>query len=207
VIAVPWRVFGSAGRRVYEERPVTQQFTRTQAQGDGAMPDPVYPKSLFRGLEAVQRIGIHGPIPRADLGRDLRRELPGGVAWQALHHKLFAQADYRFAQVNHYALRSRDSFLVPRDRGRVNHSAQGMDVDYWDRFDLAEVSCDAIRRYDGAAAQWLSRLHADAALGALHRDAVAWHRDRITRLNADPAHAPLIAAIEERQGRCDFSPS
>ncbi|MDZ4135821.1 MAG: glycosyltransferase family 2 protein [Paracoccaceae bacterium] len=111
VIAVPWRVFGSAGRRVYEERPVTQQFTRAQAQGDGAMPDPVYPKSLFRGLEAVQRIGIHGPIPRADLGRDLRRELPGGVAWQVLHHKLFAQADYRFAQVKHYALRSRDSFL------------------------------------------------------------------------------------------------
>jgi hypothetical protein len=207
VVCVPWRTFGPGAVVEYEDRPVTAQFTRAEAPPPPGTRQPVYPKSLFRGLENVHRIGVHAPIARAELGRDLRRELPGGQPFIGQHHSMFAQADYRFAQVNHYALRSRDSFLVKRDRGRVNHVGQDMGIDYWDRFDKAEVACDAIRRYDGAVAEWRARLMADAELAGLHRAAVDWHRTRAARLAADPDWQPLIAAIAERQAACASSAS
>ncbi len=201
VIRVPWRTFGPDGRRGFVALPITQQFLRGRAAGPVGVPSPAYPKSLFRGLENIHRIGVHAPVPRPDLGRDLQRELPGGVAEVPQHHPIFTQADYRFAQVNHYALRSRDSFLVKRDRGRVNHTDQVMEIDYWDRFDVAQQRCDAIRRYDGAVADWTARLMADAELAALHHAAVEWHRARIAALHADPAYAPIIAATDARIAR------
>jgi hypothetical protein len=202
VIPVPWRIFGPNGQRDYHEGPVTRQFTHARRAPPLHHVAPAYPKSLFRGLSGVQRIGVHAPVAHPDLGRALRAELPGGQPMVRQHHPIFVQADYRFAQVNHYVLRSRDSFLVKRERGRVNHSLQTMDLDYWDRFDVAHDRCDAIRRYDQAMADWMARLMGDAPLAHLHRRAVVWHKARISALKADPAYAALIAATDERMARC-----
>lgn len=199
VISVAWRVFGPDGQRGYVDAPVTTQFCRAAAQD---LRQGIYAKALFRGLENVQRIGIHGPIARPDLGRPLRREMPGGIGISPQVNAMLAARDYRVAQVNHYALRSRDSFLVKRDRGRVNHTGETMEIDYWDRFDLAEVGCDAIRRYDTAMAEWRARLMADAVLDGLHARAVAWHHAKIAELRARPDYAPLLAELEERISKC-----
>lgn len=199
VVSVPWRIFGPDGRRDYTDTPVTKQFCRANAD---APRQGIYAKSLFRGLENMQRVGIHGPVPRADLGRDLCREMPGGARLGRSVNAMFAARDYGVAQVNHYALRSRDSFLVKRDRGRVNHTGQTMEADYWDRFDVAEVACDAIRRYDLAVSTWRARLLDDAVLDGLHARAVAWHHAKITELKARPDYAPILAELEERLTRC-----
>lgn len=199
VISVAWRVFGPDGRRDYVDAPITGQFCRAGVQD---LRQGTYAKSLFRGLENVQRIGIHGPVPRPELGRDLCREMPGGIGIPAEVNMMLAARDYRGAQVNHYALRSRDSFLVKRDRGRVNHTGQTMEVDYWDRFDVADEPCDAIRRYDADVAVWRARLLQDAALDGLHARAVAWHSAKIAELRARPDYAPLLAELEERLNTC-----
>lgn len=204
VISIPWKVFGPDGRRAYEDRPVTEQFCRAMAD------DPrsgIYAKSLFRGLENTHRIGIHGPVPRPDLGRDLCREMPGSVRLDPKVNLMFALRDYSVAQVNHYALRSRDSFLVKRDRGRVNHSGQTMEADYWDRFDISLSPCDAIRRYDVVVANWRARLLDDAVLDGLHDRAVKWHRAKIAELKARADYAPLLEALEERLTACASSRS
>jgi hypothetical protein len=202
VISTPWRIFGPNGQRDYCEGQITRQFTHARQSVPLGQISPAYPQSLFRGLENIHRIGIHAPVPRPELGRELRSELPGGQPMVAQHHKIFVQADYRFAQVNHYVLRSRDSFLVKRERGRVNHTLQSMDMEYWDRFNVAQVRCDAIRRYDRAVAAWLGHLMADAPLAALHARAVEWHIGRIAALHAHPGYAAIIAATEERFARC-----
>ncbi len=201
-IPVPWRVFGPDGQRAYREGRITQQFLRARAAPHPMLIAPVYPKSLFRGLENLHRIGVHQPVPRPDLGRDLKTEAPGGQAPVRQRHPMFVQADYRFAQVNHYCLRSRDSFLVKRERGRVNHVGQGMDMEYWERFDVAEVPCDAIRRYDTAVEGWMAQLTADPVLGPLHGAAVIWHRARIAALHGSADFAAIIAATDERMGPC-----
>jgi hypothetical protein len=195
VIAVPWRVFGPNGRRDYSPGRITQQFTMAM---QNAPSSAAYAKSLFRGLPNMHRIGIHGPIPRANLGRPLRREMPGGIAMPERVHQLAAPRDYSVAQINHYALRSRDSFLVKRDRGRVNHSNEVMGTEYWDRFNVQEVSCTAISRYEAAVEHWMAELMADPVLARLHREAVAWHEARILALRSDPGYAEVIAHSEER---------
>ncbi|MFN3845752.1 MAG: glycosyltransferase family 2 protein [Paracoccaceae bacterium] len=195
VISVPWRIFGSDGLRRYDDAPVTQQFRR--AGGDGR--HFAYCKSLVRGIAPVGRIGVHAPVARDDLGRDLVREEPGGRPYRPQRHPMFVATDYSVAQVNHYALRSAESFLVKRDRGRVNHVGQDMGRAYWDRFNLAETACDAIRRYDDAVHDWTTRLMADSELAFMHRKSVAWHRARIAALKACPTHAALWAEISEGQ--------
>jgi hypothetical protein len=183
---------------------VTQQFCLTEPDNPR---QGVYAKSLFCRLDGIHRIGIHGPIPRPELGRDLRREMPGGARLGPKVNAMLAAQSYAVAQVNHYALRSRDSFLVKRDRGRVNHTGQTMEADYWDRFDKGEAPCDAIRRYDPAVAEWRAQLMADEALAQLHHSAVGWHRAKIAELSARPDYAPLLAALEERLAKCASSQS
>lgn len=202
VISVPWRIFGSDGRRGYEEGQVTRQFRRANRAPPPGKRMGIFPKSLFRAalLPEMERIGTHQPIEEPGLGRSFRRELPGGVAHEAgFKVKLHVQRDYRFAQVNHYALRSRDSFLVKRDRGKVNHINKEMEFDYWGRYDVAQEQCDAIRRYDEAAAEWTGRLLSDRRLNTLHGRAVRWHRARIAELRERPDFQEMIAAIDERQ--------
>ena len=199
VISVAWRVFGPDGRRDFVDAPVSEQFCKGAAQD---LRQGIYAKSLFRGLENMHRIGIHGPVPRPDLGRGLCREMPGGIGLGPQINAMLSLRDYRVAQVNHYALRSHDSFLVKRDRGRVNHTGQSMDTKYWDRFDIAEEPCAAIRRYDLAVATWRRRLLEDAVLEGLHERAVTWHSAKIADLKTRADYAPLLAELEERLTRC-----
>lgn len=194
VIAVPWRVFGPNGRHHYEDGPITEQFTHAQADDPAGF---TYAKSLFRGSARIKRIGIHAPIAHPDLGRDLRREEAGGRPYRPQPHGMFVATDYSVAQVNHYALRSAESFLVKRDRGRVNHVGQEMGMEYWQRFDLAQTRCDAIRRYDRRRQDWLAQLTADPDLAFFHRKSVAWHKSRATALRSDPAHAEIWAQITQ----------
>jgi hypothetical protein len=199
VISVPWRIFGPNGRRDYVDASVTQQFCRGSLE---APRQGIYAKSLFRGDLDMQRIGIHAPIARAELGRAFLREMPGGGRIDPAVNLMLAGRDYRVAQVNHYALRSRDSFLVKRDRGRVNHTGQSMDAEYWDRFNVAQVGCDGIRRYDLGVADWMARLMGDAVLADLHGRAVAWHAAKIVELQGRADYAPLITALDERLAAC-----
>jgi hypothetical protein len=195
VISVPWRIFGPAGRIAFEDRPVGAQFVlaeRAARRGEGR---PVFAKSLVRTPGRVGRIGVHAPLP-PEGAAPYRREAPGGRPVRE-GQPMMVRARYDVAQVNHYALRSLESFLVKRDRGRVNHVGQDMGLDYWRRFDLGEVECRAIRRYDAAAEDWRARLRGDAVLGALHGAAVDWHRARIAALRADPGMAALWAAVTE----------
>lgn len=195
VISVAWRSFGPVGQVAYRDLPVTTQFRMAEADPGPAPMVPTFGKSLFRGDLPLQRIGIHAPVPDPALGRGFHRCFAGGLPYRHMDHELALLPDYGHAQINHYALRSFESFLVKRDRGRANHSAQPMGLDYWRRFDRAEVACDAIRPLDPAVAEWRARLAADGELATLHRQAVDWHRTRAAQLAARPEDRALQLAL------------
>lgn len=188
VIAVNWRVFGSAGQTEYLETPVTKQFSRCETP-----PRLAYVKSLFAGLQRVGRIGIHCPHPREG-SRLGAASAGGGLRWDD-RARMMTRPDWTTAQVNHYALRGLHSFLVKRDRGRVNHAGEDMAADYWARFDLNAAEDHAIRRYDDAVAGELARLRADPELARLEAAARAWHRTRIADLLARPDWAAFARAL------------
>ncbi|MDQ1848065.1 glycosyltransferase family 2 protein [Gemmobacter fulvus] len=205
-ISVPWRRFGTSGQQEFREGPITAQFLRANwATGPQAQPY-AFPKTLFRGdiVQHLSRLGVHTPVVSPDLGRDIRRELPGGVAVDMGRSKLHVQADYSVAQVNHYQLRALDSFLVKSARGKVNHVNDKMEFDYWAHNDCNDEPCDLIRRYDAATAGWMADLLADRRLNTLHQRAVRWHQSKIAELHADPHFAEMKQKIEAHRNRMEL---
>ena len=202
-ISVPWRQFGTNGEQSYQEGMVTRQFPMASASSGPKWRRHAFAKSLFRGdlIPRLARIGVHAPVPAADQDPPLRREVPGGSAPDLSRTKLHVQADYSVAQVNHYQLRSRDSFLVKAARGKVNHTQSKIEFDYWQANDINEERCDLIRRYDEAVAWWMAELLADPRLAMLHHRAIRWHRSKIAEIHASPDFAEMINQIEGFRSR------
>lgn len=203
-ICVPWRTFGTNGQKEYREGPITRQFVMANATQGPKARRFTFPKSLFRGsiLPHVDRLGVHVPLPKPDLGHELRIEIPGArpVA-EDLPQRLLVQADYSHAQVNHYQLRSLDSFLVKSARGKVNHVNDKMGYRYWAYNDANDERCDLIRRYDAATGAWLADLLADRRLKTLHERAVRWHQAKVAELHADPEFAAMVTRIDAHRAR------
>jgi hypothetical protein len=102
---------------------------------------------------------------------------------------------YDWVQLNHYAVRSAESFLVKRDRGRVNHVDRDQGLNYWFRMNFnADRDTSALRILPLARAEF-ARLTADPDIAAAHHAAVAAHRAKIAELKARPEQAAFHAAL------------
>lgn len=202
-ISLTWRFFGNGGVTRFEDRPVIEQFTRCAPE---AFPDPGLAwgfKTLFdRRTCRFRRLGVHRP-------GGLEEGAEGAVRWvngsgRVMPRRLLAKGwrtvqpifGYRLATLNHYALRSAESYLVKRDRGRVNHTHEDQGVYYWRRRNyIAEEDTrllGMLPRLETA----LAGLKADPVLGRLHADAVDWHRARIAALKADPDYARVFEELK-----------
>ena len=190
-LAMTWRMFGSAGLAAFDDRPVTQQFTR-------AAPDvlhwpwrAVQFKALFRNDGSYRRLGVHRP--RApDPAREGAilwadgdgRPLPPGFRRGRVFCGLGRQA-YGLVQLNHYALGSAEAFVVKCDRGRANREGAAFDAGYWVERNFDAVEDRSILALEPAAAVHRAGLRADPVLGPLHEAAVAWRRARFAALMAE----------------------
>ncbi|WP_051202864.1 glycosyltransferase family 2 protein [Sediminimonas qiaohouensis] len=198
VIAVPWRNFGPGDVRRFTDRPVTHQFRLAEHTPATRKEAGKFVKSLFCGLEKYRRVGIHAPIPHDDWEGRINTVSPGGVPTTVDGERV--QPSFEVAQVNHYALRAMETFLVKRARGRANHMSHTLGMQYWKRFDLNDVPDNSIRRYDALVNGWLSSFMADPELRSLHEQSVEWYERRITELRADPELADLVREIDEFRG-------
>ncbi|WP_281982766.1 glycosyltransferase family 2 protein [Thalassorhabdomicrobium marinisediminis] len=179
-ISVNWRLMGSQGQSKMSIDPfkgalVTERFTRGssfEAPENGLVWGF---KTLFRPAK-FDFFGVHRPK------FNKKTEItPNMVTWtnaagQPMGEK-YLQKGWRgnaenvsnaFAQVNHYAIKSREDFLLKRLRGTANSKNKGrIDMDYWDKYDI-NTHEDTTIRTDGIRAQmdaWL----ADPDLAALAR--------------------------------------
>ena len=102
---------------------------------------------------------------------------------------------YDWVQLNHYAVRSAESFLVKRDRGRVNHTDRDQGLNYWFRMNFNMVEDRSIQRMAPLARAEYDRLLGDPAIRAAHDAAVAAHRAKIAELRARPDQAAFYAEL------------
>ncbi|MDJ1006843.1 MAG: glycosyltransferase family 2 protein [Paracoccaceae bacterium] len=198
VVSVPWRIFGPNGVSALEDMPVTRQFTRAEAPFD-AEARPLtgkFVKSLYRNSDRIGRMGLHAPIPQDHAVADFKWVLPGGADYVVNGQRTDTPPVFDVAQVNHYALRSLDSYLVKRDRGRANHSHHVLGLEYWQRFNLGDEEDLTVRRYDDAVAAFVEAFRTDFRLARLHEAAVAWHRDKAAALRRQAELGEMIAAME-----------
>ncbi len=205
VISFTWKFFGNDGVDAYEDRPIMEQFTACAPE---FIPKPRLGwgfKSMLHRTAPYRKIGVHRPLEISDeadvdkvrwvngSGRAMPEMLLTNNGWRSTKRSL----GYRFATLNHYILRSADSFLVKRDRGRINHTDQDQGIDYWMRRNYATQTDTRMAARLPLMETERAKLMADPDLARLHHDAVAWHRDKIAALKADPGYAALYHELTE----------
>ncbi|MGC9368982.1 MAG: glycosyltransferase family 2 protein [Paracoccaceae bacterium] len=201
-ISVTFQFFANGGVEDYEDRPVIEQFTRSHNPDIWTDQTAQEVKTLTRRDFPLHYYGAHRPFFREDLPRERfprwtdgsGREIPWKfkVAANKRRIRKFPAIGARaHATLNHYALRSLDSYLVKNDRGDVNRENRSFDDSYWrERNDDAWEERSIQRHLPGLQAA-LDELKSDPDIAALHGACVAAHRATLARLMQDPDYRAL----------------
>ncbi|SIO40726.1 Glycosyl transferase family 2 [Rhodovulum sp. ES.010] len=201
MISCTWRLFGNAHIHGFEDAPVPAQFTRCAAELTRKPHQAWGFKTLFRNVGFFKKLGVHRPkglTPQLwehvnwvnGSGRPLPRQMYR-TAWRSTADTV----GYDLVQLNHYAVRSAESFLVKRDRGRVNHVDRDQGLAYWFRMNHNAEEELSIQRMIPAMEAERTRLLADPEIAAAHAAAVTAHRARIAALRATPTYAAFYAEL------------
>jgi hypothetical protein len=201
-ISLGWRLMGSGGAARWVDAPVTGRFTRgcSLERPENGLVRGI--KSLFRPA-AFDYFGVHRPrfektrkaLPPVRWLNGSGREMSEVILRKGWRFPA-GEEGYALGQVNHYAVKSREEFLLKRLRGTANSKNRDrLDLGYWARFDLnaePDLSIETER-----AAEEADRLLADPELAALRRAAVSAARAALAGQLEDPA---LRAFVERREG-------
>ena len=195
-ISMQWRLFGNSDVTRYRDDWVTEQFTRCAPV---FCPSPVQAwavKTLFNTTcgnwtaGRWKRMGVHRPIEPGrgatagtkwvdGCGRPVLRKFVE-TGWRFGTHS----AGYDLVTLNHYAVRSAESFVVKRDRGRVNHVDRDQGLAYWLRMNFNMERDDSIARHLPRARAEHARLLALRGVKTRHAEAAKAHRAKIRDLLA-----------------------
>jgi hypothetical protein len=208
VASFTWKFFGNKGIDTYEDAPIVEQFLHGAPE---FIPKPRLGwgfKSMFHKSSPYSGLGVHRPLhPDEDRLNEARwvngsgMVMPSSVltkGWRTTTQSF----GYRLATLNHYVLRSADSYLVKRERGRINHTDQDQGLYYWTRRNYTSELDQRMLDRLPALKKKLSELLADQKLASLHNDAVAWHKGRIDHLKSKPEYLKLYEELV-RPGRPD----
>ncbi|MGE4325093.1 MAG: glycosyltransferase family 2 protein [Pseudodonghicola sp.] len=205
-ISITFQFFANDGIETFEDAPVIAQFTRSHNPDIWCDQTAQEVKTLIRRDFPLQYFGAHRPFFKKGLTGEARPIWTDGSGRPVQHKFLVAANPNRirkfpakgardFATLNHYALRSLDSYLVKNDRGDVNRENRAFDDSYWrERNDPAWQDL-SIRRHLPALETALAELKADPEIGALHAEAVRLHRAKRDELLAKPAYRQMQAQL------------
>ena len=200
-ITLTWRLFGNGGVVGFEDRPVTEQFTR-------AAPVVMYwPwrasmfKTLYRNDGSYKKLGVHRPRAPDKTRLDQLRWFDGEGRALGERYRMgplfspYGRPNYGLVQLNHYPLGAMESYIVKRDRGRAVHEADALGLDYWTERNWVAEEDQTIRGADALRDGWLERLRSDAELTRLHEAAVIWRRNRFETLMLDERNRALFGRL------------
>ncbi len=203
--AMTWRLFGHNGVTALTDDFVIEQFD-TCAPKFCPKPHTVWGfKTMFRNIGAYAKISCHRPNKLAESFEDKVKWVNGSgqdMTRDAAHNgwrSTKKNVGYDLLQLNHYALRSAESFLIKRQRGRALHVDRSIGINYWIRMDWSDFRDITIKRNVPRLRAEYDRLLADDTLRAHHQAGVAWHRAKADELHGMPEFRDLYAqALEVR---------
>ncbi|MGI1662076.1 glycosyltransferase family 2 protein [Palleronia sp. KMU-117] len=195
MISMTWRLFGNADIAGYADTPVTRQFIRCAPLNANKPHQSWGFKTLYRHEGLFRKIGVHRPKGLIPQLKDRIRWVNGSgapmpeAAYRNAWRSTSRTVGYDLVTLNHYAVRSAESFLVKRDRGRVNHVDRDQGLLYWFRMNNNAETDLSIQRVLPAMETELARLKADPEIARAHDASVGHHRQRIAELLVDPENA------------------
>lgn len=196
-IAMTWRLFGHNGVTSLSNDFVISQFDHA-APKFCPKPHTVWGfKTMFKNIGAYEKISCHRPNKLDEdhreqvrwingSGRDMTREAID-KGWRSSVKSI----GYDLIQLNHYALRSAESYLVKRQRGRALHVDRSIGINYWIRMDWSDNKDITIQRNLPRLQDEYDRLMQDAELRKWHDFGHDWHRKKADELHANPEFEDL----------------
>lgn len=197
VIMIPWRIFSYNRRSILRDAPVTRQFTDAELTYEDGGAGRRFVKSLFRNKDVYRRIGLHNPHVREEFNDQVNWALPGGVQTSRTPFGNHVPPPFGqdFAQINHYAVRSAQAYLLKKFRGRANHQTHVLEKGYWKRWNRGGQADTSIDRYSAKVDALLAEFKSSPDLLKLHRRGFNWHKRTLQTLMKDQAYADLYRQI------------
>ncbi|NQX71951.1 MAG: glycosyltransferase family 2 protein [Epibacterium sp.] len=203
-IVITWRTFGSGGVHHWSRDLVTEQYLYAAPtmwnKGWGV-------KTLFQFDPDYWVLGIHRPKIK---NKHLKTGFPDRVKWLNGSGRpmedyfkfrgwrsIVRTVGYDWAQMNHYAVKSIDSYAIRKFRGNVNNKKDKYNSDYWALQDRNEVFDDAILAHRQRRREYLDQLLQDPVLHQLHFSAVERAEARLAKFKRTPAYDDLVARLQK----------
>ena len=210
-ISVTFQFFANDAIETFEDRPVIEQFTKSHNPDVWCGQIAIEVKSLVRSDFPLQYFGAHRPFFKGSLPPRKRPSWTDGSGRPVERKFLLAENPRRirkfpargardFATLNHYALRSLDSYLVKNDRGDVNREHRAFDDTYWRERNDPAWEDTSILRYLPALKKEMARLKRLKGIKALHEDCVRLHRAKRDALLEKDAYREMRAQLRAASG-------
>ncbi len=209
-ISMNQRNFGCAGIETYDpDQLIMAQFDRAMASDNSyyGWDRARGVKTITRGGAAFERMGNHSPeVSRKDLvwvngsGDPIPPELYTGT----LKSTKGAHSGNDLVQLNHYALRSMENFLVKSERGDANRKVTEEVKywrQYWNQYDDNLVEDQSMFEWVPEVQAAVDELLQDKALADLHQASVAWHQSAIERLRGENVQGKILKQIKQMHHR------
>lgn len=198
-MVMTWRIFGSSGVRDWSRAPITDQFTRAAPEfwnkGWGT-------KTMLRFDAEYQRLGMHRPVIKEKFREtdypDTQHWVNGSGrpleewfkfrGWRSIRRTV----GYDWAQINHYAIKSMDAYMLRKLRGNANSKLTKYGSDYWSLQDRNEVEDTRIFRYHDRRDAIMAALLEDDEVRALHEAAHARAEARLAEIRQTPDYQIMV---------------
>ena len=208
-VVLTWRIMGSNGIIDWNPGLAIECYTRGAPddfrKGWGV-------KTLFRPFPDF-RFGIHRPTIKG-AGRDPeKRAQLSFLRWvngsglpmtrqflEGMWRSSAATVGYDLAEMAHFAVKSREAYLLRQIRGNVNSKPDKYDATYFGIFDRNETEQSGLLRHLSAVQDRVASYLRDPILAGLHQDGLAWHARQIERLRAEETHPRRMARLEHLAG-------
>ncbi|MEL6573301.1 MAG: glycosyltransferase family 2 protein [Pseudomonadota bacterium] len=190
-ISINWKLMGSNGEKYFDPNQlVTERYTKGSTNDDPENGLVWGFKTLFRPNK-FDYMGVHRP--RFRVGDDRPLPKTGDINWfngsgEDLGDRFYEKGwrsnkhcyGYALAQVNHYATKSRQDFLLKRLRGTANAKDKDrISMKYWNKYNINNTEDASITT--GELRPRIDALLEDSDLAALHRATVDSCRRTIAR--------------------------
>ena len=205
-ISLNFQFFANDGIDEFADKPVIEQFIRSHNPDLWCGESAIEVKSLIRNDFPLQYYGAHRPFFKSKLPKKKRPTWTDGSGRDVPHRFLVAANKRRirkfpaagardYATLNHYALRSLDSYLVKNDRGDVNRENRAFDDTYWRERNDPAWQDTSIHRYLPDLEREMAALMDLPGIGDLHAKAVQLHSAKRDELLAQESYQAMQAQL------------
>ncbi len=197
-VAMTWRLFGHNGVTRLCDDLVIAQFDDAAPK---YCPKPHTAwgfKTMTKNIGAYEKLSCHRPNKLDEGHRDAVQWVNGSGQVMGEKYKDngwrsdLKTIGYDLLQLNHYALRSAESFLIKRQRGRALHVDRSIGINYWVRMDWGGNTDVTIKRNVPRVRAEMARLLEDPEVRRLHEAGFAWHKAKAEELHNTPEFSDLF---------------